>query len=77
MKSYRVPFVDAKAHYARIKPEIDAAILGCLERGQLIYRQELKDFDPLLQRRPSNHTLPIGRPIARVLISLLHADTPT
>ena len=43
--TYRVPFIDARAHYAGMKPEIDQAILGCLGRGQLIYRQELKDFE--------------------------------
>lgn len=48
--SYRVPFVDAKVHYARIKPEVDEAILSCLERGQLIYRQELKDFERALAK---------------------------
>lgn len=48
--SYRVPFVDAKKHYARLKPQIDSAILGCLKRGQLIYRQELKDFERDLAR---------------------------
>ncbi|TKB80632.1 MAG: erythromycin biosynthesis sensory transduction protein eryC1, partial [Nitrospira sp.] len=43
--TYRVPFIDARAHYAKLKPEIDQAILDCLGRGQLIYRQELRDFE--------------------------------
>jgi len=42
---YRVPFVDARAHYARLKPEIDAAIIGCLTSGDLIMRQQLRDFE--------------------------------
>lgn len=42
---YRVPFVDPKTHYARLKPEIDAAITGCLTKGDLIYRQQLKEFE--------------------------------
>jgi len=43
--AYRVPFVDPRVHYQRYKKQIDGAILGCLERGQLVYRQELKDFE--------------------------------
>ena len=42
---YRVPFVDPRAHYQRLKAEIDGAIIGCLTRGELIYRQELKRFE--------------------------------
>lgn len=43
--SYRVPFVNAKAHYLRLKPEIDAAIIGCLSRGDLIDRADLRTFE--------------------------------
>ncbi len=43
--SYRVPFVDPRAHYARLKPEIDAAIGECLSRGDLIYREQLRRFE--------------------------------
>ena len=42
---YRVPFVDPRTHYRRLKAEIDAAIIGCLTRGDLIYRQDLKQFE--------------------------------
>jgi dTDP-4-amino-4,6-dideoxygalactose transaminase len=45
---YKVPFVDPKAHYRRLKPEIDAAITDCLAKGDLIYRQQLKDFEEQL-----------------------------
>jgi dTDP-4-amino-4,6-dideoxygalactose transaminase len=48
--SYRVPFVDPRAHYARLKPEIDAAITGCLAAGDLICRRQLKDFEAHLAR---------------------------
>ncbi len=48
--SYRVPFVDPRAHYARLKPEIDAAITGCLAAGDLICRRELEDFEAHLAR---------------------------
>src|SRR5947208_13185229 len=43
--AYRVPFVDPKTHYARLKSEIDAAITGCLASGDLIYRRQLKEFE--------------------------------
>lgn len=42
---YRVPFVDPKAHYRRLKTEIDSAITDCLAKGDLVYRQQLKDFE--------------------------------
>lgn len=43
--AYRVPFVDAKAHYRRLKGEIDSAIADCLTNGDLIYRRQLRDFE--------------------------------
>src|SRR2546421_1705528 len=43
--AYRVPFVDPREHYRKLKSEIDAAILGCLATGDLIYRQQLRDFE--------------------------------
>lgn len=41
----RVPFVDARKHYANLKPEIDGAIIGCLSNGDLINRRQLADFE--------------------------------
>ena len=46
--AYRVPFVDPRTHYQRLKPEIDAAIVECLSKGDLIYRQQLRDFEEKL-----------------------------
>ncbi len=43
--AYRVPFVDARAHYRRLKTEIDGAIFECLSNGDLIYRRQLRDFE--------------------------------
>jgi dTDP-4-amino-4,6-dideoxygalactose transaminase len=43
-----VPFVNAPEHYRRCKTEIDEAITGCLERGDLINRSQLKDFEQQL-----------------------------
>ena len=45
---YRVPFVDPRSHYQKLKPEIDAAITDCLSRGDLIYRRDLKEFEEQL-----------------------------
>ncbi|MGH7879232.1 MAG: DegT/DnrJ/EryC1/StrS family aminotransferase, partial [Candidatus Binataceae bacterium] len=46
--NYRVPFVDPRSHYRALKPEIDAAIVDCLSRGDLVYRQQLRDFEQSL-----------------------------
>jgi len=43
-----VPFVDPRTHYQRLKPEVDAAITECLSRGDLIFRQQLRDFEEML-----------------------------
>jgi dTDP-4-amino-4,6-dideoxygalactose transaminase len=43
--AYRVPFVDPRAHYQKLKQEMDAAITDCLSKGDLIYRQQLRDFE--------------------------------
>lgn len=43
--SYKVPFVDPRTHYQSLKSEIDAAIIDCLSKGDLIYRQQLRDFE--------------------------------
>jgi dTDP-4-amino-4,6-dideoxygalactose transaminase len=45
---YKVPFVDPRAHYQKLKAEIDAAIIDCLTKGDLIYRQQLHDFEEKL-----------------------------
>jgi len=43
--SYKVPFVDPREHYRRYRAEFDGALFGCLERGDLINRQQLRDFE--------------------------------
>jgi dTDP-4-amino-4,6-dideoxygalactose transaminase len=43
--SYKVPFVDPRTHYQNLKTEIDEAIGSCLRKGDLIYRQQLRDFE--------------------------------
>ena len=41
----KVPFVDPRAHYRNLKPEIDAAIIDCLTQGDLVMRTQLRDFE--------------------------------
>jgi dTDP-3-amino-2,3,6-trideoxy-4-keto-D-glucose/dTDP-3-amino-3,4,6-trideoxy-alpha-D-glucose/dTDP-2,6-dideoxy-D-kanosamine transaminase len=43
--SYRVPFIDPQEHYRRIKGEIDFAITDTLAKGDLVLRQQLRDFE--------------------------------
>ena len=42
---FEVPFVDPKEHYRRLKPEIDGAITDCFAKGDLVMRQQLRDFE--------------------------------
>ncbi len=48
--AYQVPFVDPRAHYAKLKPEVDGAIIECLTKGDLIYRQQLRSFEEHLAK---------------------------
>jgi aminotransferase EvaB len=48
--SYRVPFVDPREHYRRLKPEIDFAITDTLAKGDLVLRQQLRDFEQHLAK---------------------------
>jgi dTDP-4-amino-4,6-dideoxygalactose transaminase len=40
-----IPFVDLKAQYHSIKPEIDAAVLNLLESTQFVLGREVADFE--------------------------------
>jgi len=46
--AYKVPFVNAREHYRRYKTEFDHAIIDTLSRGDLIMRQQLRDFEERL-----------------------------
>lgn len=43
--AYRVPFVDPKEHYRRLKTEIDQAITETLAAGDLVLREQLRGFE--------------------------------
>jgi dTDP-4-amino-4,6-dideoxygalactose transaminase len=42
---YKVPFVNYPLQYRKIKKEIDKAIFKCLERGDLIFREDTEKFE--------------------------------
>jgi dTDP-4-amino-4,6-dideoxygalactose transaminase len=42
---YRVPFVNAREHYGRYRTEFESAITDTLGKGDLIMRQQLRDFE--------------------------------
>lgn len=48
--SYRVPFINPREHYRRIKGEIDFAITDTLSKGDLVLRQQLRDFEQHLAK---------------------------
>ena len=43
--AYKVPFVNAREHFRRYRREFEGALLGTLENGDLIMRQQLRDFE--------------------------------
>ncbi len=42
---YKVPFVNPREHYSRLKGEIDKAITDCLSEGDLVMRKQLKQYE--------------------------------
>lgn len=47
---YTVPFVNAREHYRRYKQPFERAIIETLANGDLIMRQQLRDFEESLAR---------------------------
>lgn len=43
--AYKVPFVNAREHFRRYRQEFEGALLGTLENGDLIMRQQLRDLE--------------------------------
>lgn len=43
--SYRVPFIDPREHYRKTRSEVDFAITDTLAKGDLVLRQQLRDFE--------------------------------
>jgi dTDP-4-amino-4,6-dideoxygalactose transaminase len=42
---YRVRFVKPDEHYKRLETELEAALMGCVRRGDYIMREQLRDFE--------------------------------
>src|SRR6266850_7058491 len=71
---YRVPFVDPRAHYRNLKAEVDAAIMDCLTKGDLIMRQHLRDFEAHLASFVGvEHAVGVGSGYHALHFSLLAA----
>ncbi|HNK16420.1 MAG: DegT/DnrJ/EryC1/StrS family aminotransferase [Nitrospira sp.] len=47
---YRVPFVDVPAHFQRIEEEVMAAVRNVVRKGNLILRDELREFEDQFAR---------------------------
>ena len=43
--AYRVPFVDPREHYRRLKTAVDAAVTETLAKGDLVLREQLATFE--------------------------------
>lgn len=43
--AFKVPFVNAREHYRRYRTQFEGAVIGTLESGDLIMRQQLRDFE--------------------------------
>ena len=67
----RVPFVDFPAQYKKIKPEIDGAISKCLEGGDFVLRDELKEFENNFAKLiGTKHAIGVGCGTDALLLSL-------
>ena len=68
---YKAPFVDYPLQYKLIKDEIDEALLGCISRGDLIYRKDLVDFENEFAKfQDSKHGIGTGSCTNAMFISL-------
>ena len=43
--AYTVRFVKPDEHYRRLEKELEGAVFGCLRKGDLIMRKQLRDFE--------------------------------
>ncbi len=72
--AYRVPFVDPKEHYRRLKTEIDECISSTLANGDLVLRQQLRDFErDLAQFVGVKYAVGVGSGYHALHLSLLAA----
>ncbi|MDZ4721210.1 MAG: DegT/DnrJ/EryC1/StrS family aminotransferase [Roseiflexaceae bacterium] len=69
-----VPFVDLKAQYLSIKPEIDAAVLGVLSSTQFVLGKEVAAFEELFANYTNtSHALGVNTGTSALHLALLAA----
>jgi dTDP-4-amino-4,6-dideoxygalactose transaminase len=69
-----VPFVDLKAQYLSIKPEIDAAVLGVLSSTQFVLGKEVAAFEEIFASyTQTQHTLGVNTGTSALHLALLAA----
>ncbi len=72
--SYRVPFVDPREHYRRLKKEIDSVLTDTLSRGDLVLRSQLREFEQNLANFVgTKHAVGVGSGYHALHFSLLAA----
>ena len=69
-----VPFLDLKAQYHSIKPEIDAAVLGVLESSQFVLGHEVEAFEnEFAAYCQANHAIGVNSGTSALHLALLAA----
>lgn len=72
--TYRVPFVNAREHYRRYQREFEAAITGTLANGDLVMREQLRDFESHLAAEVGvGHAVGLGSGYHALHLSMLAA----
>jgi dTDP-4-amino-4,6-dideoxygalactose transaminase len=70
-----IPFVDLKAQYASIKPEVDAAILGVLDSCQFTLGSEVAEFEKeFAAYSGSEHGMGVNTGTSALHLALLAAN---
>jgi len=74
MKNWRVKFIDYSYWYNLEKKEIDASIVSCLNRGQLLLREEVESFERnLAEYVGTKHVVGISNCTDALRLSLIAA----
>ena len=70
----KVPFLDLKAQYQSIKPALDAAIQGTVERAEFVGGPEVKKFEAsFAQAHGTKHCIGVGNGTDAIQLSLRDA----
>jgi dTDP-4-amino-4,6-dideoxygalactose transaminase len=72
--TYQIPFVDPREHYRRYKAELEQTIVDTLSRGDLVLRQQLRDFERNLAAVVgARHAVGVGSGYHALHLSMLAA----